>query len=281
MSEATLTLRELQAWMSVLIQHSEDSAAGARTRTARSIVPVAQVNAGEVVIPNSRLKVYERLDIYNRGYFARLKDVLEIDFPALVHALGKHAWFHLALGYIARHPSEHANLNVFNRHLPDYIGKKNLPHRVFLRDLAQLELFITEAFDAPEFEPFDMRSLANLTPEQWEGAVFETNPSVRLLESSYAVNRYLQSVYNDASPPPLDTEVPPRNKSFVAIYRKDYRVWRLDLPRPMFRILQALRDGQPLAEAIAAGGNHREDFQHWFREWSGDGLFGRVSALAD
>jgi Putative DNA-binding domain len=277
MSKAALSLRELQEWMSILVQHSKDSAAGARTRAARSIASVSQVNAGDVVIPNSRMKVYERLDIYNHGYFGRLKDVLEGDFPALVHAMGEHDWFHLALGYVARHPSRHPNLNVLNRHLPEYIAKKNLPNRVFLRDLAQLEVFITEAFDAPEFEPFDMESLAQLTPEQWEGAVFGTNPSLRLLESSYAVNRYLQSVFDERLPAPIAEGAPVRSKTFVAIYRKDYRVWRLDLPRPMFLILRALRDGKPLGEAIGAGGDHDEDFQRWFREWSGDGVFSQVT----
>lgn len=277
MSAASLSLRELQEWMSILVQHSKDSATGARTRAARSIASVSQVNDGEVVIPNGRMQVYERLDIYNHGYFGRLKDAIEADFPALVHAIGEHEWFHLALGYVARHPSEHPNLNVLNRKLPDYIAKKNLPNRVFLRDLARLEVFITEAFDAPEFESFDMESLAQLTPEQWAGAVFETNPSLRLLESSYAVNRYLQTVFDERPEPPIATQTPVRTKTFLAIYRKDYRVWRLDLPRPMFLILKSLRNGHPLGEAIAAGGDHDEDFQHWFREWSGDGLFSQVS----
>lgn len=276
MSGESLGLRELQEWMTILIQHSKDSATGARSKAARSIVPVSRVIAGDVVVPNDRMEVYERLDVYNFGYFTRLKDVLESDFPALVHAMDKHAWLHLALGYVTRYPSEHPNLNVLNRRLPGYIEKKNLPNRVFLRDLAQLEVFITEAFDAPEFEQIDMESLRQATPEQHTGAVFETNPSLRLLESSYPVNRYLQTVYDEGSPPTIAEEAPVREKSFLAIYRKEYRVWRLNLPRPMFRILEALREGTPLGDAIISQGDHDEDFQRWFREWAADGLFTRV-----
>ena len=67
-----------------------------------------------------------------------------------------------------------------------------------------------------------------------------------------------------------------REKSFLAIYRKEFRVWRLNLPRPMFRILEALREGTPLGDAIISQGDHDEDFQRWFREWAADGLFTRV-----
>ena len=52
------------------------------------------------------------------GNVRELFGVLESDFPALVHAMDKHAWLHLALGYVTRYPSEHPNLNVLNRRLP-------------------------------------------------------------------------------------------------------------------------------------------------------------------
>lgn len=265
----TTPLKDMMDWMTILIEHKVDAAAGARTKAARRLFPIGRVNAGEIVIPNDRMTVYDRLEVYNGGYFVRLRDVLESDFPALIHALGDHAWHHLVLGYLSKHPSRHPNLNVLNRQLPTYIaGKKDLPNRAFLRDLGELEVRITMAFDAPEFTPMDMDSLLDLSPEQWEGAVFTTNPSLQLLASSYPVNKYLQAVYDDGDP-----ELPPRKNSYLAIYRTDYKVWRLPLPRPMFQILSAIADGRPFAEALGSAGSHSEDIQRWFQEWSGDGLF--------
>lgn len=266
-------LRSLQEWMSIVIQHERDAAAGARTRAARARFPVRAVNAGEVVLPNDRQGPYARLDVYNGGYFSRLKEVLESDFPAVCHALGEAAWHRVALGYVARHPSEHPNLNVFNRHLPQFLAHRNLEHRAFLRDLAQLEVHMSEAFDAPEATPADMSALAGLTDDQVAAAVFTPNPSLRLHESAFPVNRYLQMVFDGRDPPPVAAEAPIRAPSFVAVYRKEHRVWRLTLPRPMFQVLTALTEQQPLGVAVHAGGDHDEDFQHWFREWAGDGLF--------
>ena len=45
------------------------------------------------------------------------------------------------------------------------------------------------------------------------------------------------------------------------------------MPLAMFKILTALADRVPFGEALAAGGEHGEDFQYWFREWAGDGIF--------
>lgn len=269
-------LETLQRWMTTVITHADDAAAAVRSRPARSAFPVSTVNAGEVVLPNDRMDVYSRLDVYNGGYFTRLKEVLESDFRALKHALGEEAWRDLALSYVTRHPSQHPNLNVFHRLLPGFIANRNIEHRAFLRDLAQLEAHMAHAFDAPACTPADPQKLASIPPDQVEQATFVSNPSLRLLTSIYPVNQFLQQVYDGQSPPPLAEAPPARAQTNLAIYRRDERVWRLNMPRPMFLVLSALVEGQPLGVAIEAGGEHEESFQHWFQEWSADGLFADI-----
>ncbi len=134
---------------------------------------------------------------------------------------------------------------------------------------------MSEAFDAPEFESVDMSTLEHLTPDQWDVAVFTANPSVRVLRFSYNVNTYLQGVMDEKTP-----ELPPRRTSCVAVYRKDDRVWRLNLPRPMYLILDALVNGKPFGKALARGGDHHLDVSKWFQDWSGDGLFSRIDLAA-
>ncbi len=263
------SLQELQEWMSIVVEHQKDAAAGSRSKAAHALIPQGQVKSGKVVLPNDRMDVFSRLDVYNGGYFARLKEVLESDFIGLVHALGEHPWFHLALDYVQRHPSRHPNLNQFNRQLPEFIAsRKQLLHRSFLRDLAMLEVAMTKAFDAPEFEPMDMNSLQGLTPEEWEQVVFTLNPSLQILKFSYPVNPYLQAVFDGKEP-----DIPTRQNSYVAVYRKEDRVWRHDLPRPLYLALSALAQGQPLQTALLAGGKHDLDLSQYFASWSGDGFF--------
>lgn len=264
-------LATLQRWMAILVRHDEDAAAGARTEEARALIPLARVLRGEIVRPSATMQPLERIDVYNGGYLARLVEALESDHPGLRYALGEEGFFSLVRGYVLRHPSRHPNLNQLGRHLPDYIaGRTDLEHRAFLVDLARLERAMAEAFDAPEFAPLDATALRGLSESEWAGVTLEPNPSVRLLALDHPANRYLQAVFDEKSP-----DIPPPEPSWVVVYRKDDRVWRLGLPQAMYDVLAAIAAGAPLGEALAAGGEHHEDedVAAWFAEWSADGLF--------
>ena len=103
-----------------------------------------------------------------------------------------------------------------------------------------------------------MQSLQTLRPEQWAGVVLRPNPSVRLLESRYPTNRFLQAFYDDEKP-----AVPEAEDSFLAIYRKDGRVWRVRLPAPVHRMLAALMAGEDFAVALeACVEDHQVDVTH-------------------
>lgn len=269
-----MRLKKLQEWMSILVEHPRSARAGAHAKAARAIVPLGRVRRGEVVVPNDRMDPFERVQVYNGGYFARLQEVLASDHPGLVHALGEDAWCEVVLGYLQRHPSRHPNLNQLNKKLPDYLGtRKGLRHRAFLRDLARLEVAMTDAFDAPEFEPLDVTTLQDLTPEQWAAVVFEPNPSLQVRSFGYPVNAYLQAVLDGNDP-----AVPGRRKTRVAVYRHAYRVYRLTLSPPMFTVLTALCTGRAFGEALMTVAVAPEHVTRWFQTWSADGLF--VAATA-
>ncbi len=262
------TLEQLQRWMTIVVQHPEDAEAASHSEEARALIPRGAVVGGEIVRDAANARSFQRLDVYNGGYLARLIEVLESDHDALKYALGEDAWFVVARDYVYAHPSHHPNLNRFGAHLRDFLADRDLPHRDFYVDLARLHWAMVEAFDAPEFEPLDVQPLATLTQEQWAGVVFTPNPSVRLLRFDYPVNGFLQAFYDGKDP-----ERPEAAESFVVAYRKDGRVWRVKLPEPIYHILSALVAGRPFAEALEAGGEHDEDVGGWFQEWSADGLF--------
>ncbi|MCH8148473.1 MAG: hypothetical protein IH987_10835 [Planctomycetes bacterium] len=133
---------------------------------------------------------------------------------------------------------------------------------------ARIEVAVTLAFDAPHFEPMDLTRLSDLAPEAWERVVFVPNPSVQLLSLSYPANAYLQAAYDDKDP-----GIPGRKSTYLAVYRKEHRVWRADLTKPMFQVLSALCDGKPFATALAAAPAGGDNVTRWFASWSADGLF--------
>jgi hypothetical protein len=62
---------------------------------------------------------------------------------------------------------------------------------------------------------------------------------------------------------------PRRERIYVVVHRLDNRLYYKRLERPAFLILQALAEGQALAEAITAGGRRVKpaEIGRWFSIW--------------
>jgi len=268
-SDAAPDLPTLQRWMSILVRHHGNAETAAASDAAQALIPQAALLAGSIVAPSATMTPTERIQVYNGGYLSRLLEVLESDFDAIKYVIGEQAWFELGRDFVEEHPSQHPNLNHFGKHMPDFIAAQTeLPHRAFLADLARLEQAVVQAFDSPEFEPFDLQQLQSLTEDQWPEVRFVLNPSVQLRTFDYPVNRFLQDYFDDKAP-----EVPAAEPVSMMVYRKRGRVWRVRLPDPIYAIAAAIAGGQPFGEAVTAGGAHEENVMRWFQEWSAEGVF--------
>src|SRR5581483_11509311 len=73
--------------------------------------------AGAFIKPNDRLTSFERLEIYNRQYWFRLKDCFYEDYPGLRAILGDRRFERLACAYLDRYPSQSFTLRNLGRHL--------------------------------------------------------------------------------------------------------------------------------------------------------------------
>ena len=66
-------LRRLQRWMDLVMRHPATADVAVRTKAARALFPLERVLGGHIVVPNERLSVTDRLQVYNGGYLARLE----------------------------------------------------------------------------------------------------------------------------------------------------------------------------------------------------------------
>ena len=154
-----------------------------------------------------------------------------------------------------------------------------LPRAAFCHDLARLELTISQVFDAKETPPLSPARIAAVAAADWERARLSPVAAHCLLELRYNVNAYLQSVRDQSPTAPR----PRRKDSFVLIYRRDYRVYRLELGRPARDLLTALFAGTPLGEAIARTCQHgdrppsQNQLFRWFRDWVANGIFSSLT----
>ncbi len=146
-------------------------------------------------------------------------------------------------------------------------AQRSLQQRAFVAELAQLELAPTIAFDAPEFTPLAGAAIAAVPAERLGGIWLRANPSLQLLAFRHPVDVWYRT-WKDGVP----AAVPRPQRSWLAVYRRDDRVWRQRLTQAEFTVLSALAAGRPLAAALAKAPATAK-VREWFAEWAQNGFF--------
>lgn len=231
----SLGLRAQQAWFSAIITTPQEEPA-----------PVDERSASRLITPSATLSSLERIEIYRRGYHARLVECLLDDYPVLAHALGEEAFEALCRRYIACHPSNAPSLNYFGRHLAEFCRSEALPQPGFAADLAKLEWAIVLAIHAPTSAAIGFEDLGQVPSERWPGARFRVNPSLAILHLEYPANAYLQA-YRQGKP----SEPPAARPTSVAVYRTGRSVWRLELEPTLVALVDSLAKGATLEAGLA------------------------------
>ncbi len=274
------SLAELERWMQVLLTHPEGPGAGAASAEARAVL---STNIPDVFLPSHELTGEERVGVYAEMYFARLIEVLEAEFPALVSFLGHGRAHELLHAYVIAHPSRHYSLNVFGKGLEAFVRDEAeldpLPgSRAFAVELTRLERAIQDVFDAPESAILSADALAAVPAEAWSRARLVPIPAFALLAFEHPLNAWYQAFKDDAAQPALA-----RESSFLAVFRQDGRVWRMDLTSAQHALLAALTSGLALEPALVSLARDGHDLatiapelQDWFRTWAAEGFFARV-----
>ena len=234
-AEGKLGLRAQQEWFAAIVSTPQAEPA-----------PVDERSASRLITPSATLSSLERIDIYRRGYHARLIECLVDDYPVLEHALGEEAFEAVCRRYIARHPSTGPSLNYFGRHMADFCRSEPLPEPGFAADLAALEWAIVLSIHAPTANAIGFEDLGRVPSERWPGARFRVNPSLRILQLGYPANAYLQA-YRQGKPAAL----PAARATRVAVYRTGRSVWRLELEPTMVTLIESLANGATLEAGLA------------------------------
>jgi hypothetical protein len=241
--------------------------------TARAELEPSEIE--RVVLPSKTLTAVERVGVYQGMYLLRMVEALEGDYPAVAHFLGDEEFADLVTRYVAAHPSTSYTFNRLGKRFPDFIRQsRGVRRKAFVADLARLELAVTEVFDAPESSAWPAAAIAKIPQEAWEGAVLKPIAAFRLGAFAYPVNAYLQSVkQEDHDHPDVG-----RKATCVAVWRKRYEVWRLDLSKPAHDFLLALVKGRPFGKAVASAakglqGGAGEQLFRWLRDWVAEGMF--------
>jgi hypothetical protein len=270
-------LARLQHWMQEVVVHPGTVEEAIESDGAENQIPSERLS--EVVLPSHSMSSTERVGVYHGMYLMRMEEALETDYPVIRHHLGDHQFAHLVREYVGRYPSTSYTLNRLGDHLPQFfLDEPEWPESSFLHDLARLELAMTEVFDEEESTVLGAAELEAVPPEAWEGARLRPIPAFRLLAFRHAVIPNLVAYHEDRPSPS-----PRRRAAWVALYRRDFSVLRLELSRAEHDLLRAIVDGSPLGEALATAAAPRSQRQQakvfrWFRSWISEGLFTAIES---
>ncbi len=267
MPQSEITLAPLQEWMQGVVTHLGDVYEAAAD---------APIGVDEVILPSRTLQPVQRVGIYHSMYLLRMIEALSADYGALAHFIGEDAFEELVRGYVMRYPSRSYTLNRLGDAMPEYIAASTMKQRIFLRDLAKLELAMTLVFDEAEAEPLPGDSIASIPPDRVAGALLVPIPALRLLSLDYDANEAFLAWREEQQMKPR------RQKSWLAVHRRDYGVFRMPLSREAHSFLGSLIAGQTIGGAITSFHRRFRRFPEqgelftWFRDWSAAGLFAAI-----
>jgi hypothetical protein len=264
-----------------------------RTRDGKSMHDAA----AEFIKPNDRLSSFERLEIYNRQYWFRVLASLEEDFRGLRAIIGQRRFEALCKAYLIDCPSESFTLRNLGSRLEWWLRshpEQIQPRAALALDMVRLEWAEIEAFDGaadPFLSPGDL--LAS-DPEP----LFRLQPYLQLLSLRYPVDDLLVAIRNGNSESAMASNaVAERSQRtrlrkvarqkpqavYLAVHRVDYSVYFKRLELEAFTLLNSLREGKNLSNAVAIA-FQRSDVpeskllgivQDWFENWSALGWFCR------
>jgi hypothetical protein len=257
-------LREIQQRMAACIM--QPLTRDERMRQRRADGTSSQREAEAIISPNDRLTSFERLEIYNRQYWFRLYTSFQEDFPGLQTVVGTRRFERIMRDYLTDCPSTSFTLRNLGSRLAEWLANHpdhSAPYTQLALEMAQLEWAHIESFDNPAWPP--------LTPDQitaiGEDTLLTLQPHLRLVEAHAAIDDALISLREDEG----DSDSASNNAStgfsahrvrrmralpsepvFIAVHRFDDSVYYRRLDHEDFRLLNAIRNGATLSQAIDA-----------------------------
>jgi uncharacterized protein (UPF0276 family) len=208
-----------------------------------------------------------QLGVYVNAYRYRLYDVTAEDYPVLQHYMGNKKFEKLIWGFVNTVPSTHFNVGRFAVKLPMHV-QQTLPKDKFALELCELETAISQLTDPPETTPLTPAHLEGMTPEKMMELVLHPRKAQQLFAFEYPVNDYYRMVKEEKYP-----KKPKKKKSFLAVFRHEDVLWRMDLEEAEHQLLSILFSGQTIGEALVAlPEENAPQLSEYFSRWMRNGL---------
>jgi hypothetical protein len=224
-------------------------------------------------MPNSWIRTkeqfnpQEQLNVYINGYQYRLSDVVTEDYPVLKEYLGDDLFYDVIYNFIKNVQSTHFNIGRFALKLPEFL-KQHLPKDKFAHELCHLETSISQLADFEETAPLEQKHLLGMTSDTFIAVKLYPRKALKLMTFTYPVNIYYQRTMDKES-----TKKPRRKASYLAVFRHEDIMWRMDLEQAEYELLTKLFSGKTVGEALDdMPESATEKLSEYFSRWMRNGI---------
>lgn len=199
-------------------------------------------NMPEGFQPAGKLTEEGAFAVYQRGYVARLTDMLGETFENVWKVLGDDDFFRIAEDFIRATPSQSYNLSHYSEKFIEFLRTHELSAEfTFLPDLARVAWLKKELFDVATEQGLGGPEVLQLL-EQNKPANFVS--SMRMVKSEYTIHD-LWSALSIGSAAPEEWNEP----QFLVLYKSDSQVYLKPLNALCYETLEAIADGKGLLTA--------------------------------
>jgi hypothetical protein len=250
--------------------------------------------AESFIKPNDRLTSFERLEIYNRQYWFRVRNCFYEDYIGLRAILGDKKFERLADAYLAHYPSQSYTLRNLGSRLVKFLEanpKLTVPHKQLALDMTRLEWAHMEAFDNEAMPLLKTEDLSGLDAAKIH---LKLQPHLTLLKLENEVDDFLIELKKNSGLRREASNAMEQNRrhkktrrahdlkhktNFLAVHRHQDLIYYKQLEPGQFRLLSALQNGATLEKVCAElvglkiSDNLGETIQKWFSNWAALGWF--------
>ena len=203
-----------------------------------------------------------RFNIYRNNRAVSLIESLKATFPAVNKLVGDEYFSAVARNFIDVHPPQSAVMAEYGGEFGEFIRQspnaKNIP---YVADLAALEWARLQSYHSSDAEILPLDTLlSKAQPSQYDSLVFSVLPSLYQLSSRWPVGSLWSEITSPAAQtadkPAFDMNV----SEHIVVLRREYEVFVQVLPESGAMLLERLKRGDSLQEAVSSVTQHDPEF---------------------
>lgn len=189
----------------------------------------------------------ENMIIYRNNILSNLINALFDTYSMVARLVGEDFFRITAKEYIHLYPSRSGNLHDYGEYFSDFLSEyppiKNLP---YLAEVAEFEWLCHQIHLAADHSPLDIKSLEQVSPDQYHLLHFILHPASRIVKFHYPLLRIIDLCKGN-----IDEEININEGGVkLLIIRRDLDILLLPLSSADFTFLHALHHNKTLSEAL-------------------------------